>query len=823
MCAIGNGCLSTPFGQLNLWRFFARSPVVDVESRSCTLLLPLQDRIIDDVHTETGKITIEQLARLCSGAWTPDSEDEDEDTFESKTADEESSEGDREENELSEDKLLEGVIAASLSDLLAEKEQVLQLCDLAQAVHDAGGESKFDKLQEVITDPRFSDEKLIVFTEHRDTLDFLVRRLSGMGYTGQIAQIHGGMHYRIREEQVERFRKPMEEGGARFLICTDAAGEGINLQFCWIMINYDVPWNPARLEQRMGRIHRYGQKHDPVIILNLVSPSTREGRVLKTLLEKLEKIRKQLKSDKVFDSIGRIFTDISIKHYMEMAVLGDADKAAKDLDSRLTKDRVKSIADQERILYGSGGDVRKELPRIVESMERETYFRLLPGYVRRFVESAAPLIGFDVEGDVGGYFSLHPQKNSAAASLLSAIESYPGHQRARLTVHRPKNHENGVWVRPGEPVFESLREVIINRFRCDALRGAVFVDPTARKPYLFHLARLTVVRKADPDLEELAKEESIDCRLVGVCQSEGADINLCPVERLLLLREGHGLPAEAQRLAVEATKQRDQAEAFLTERVARTMAVERRSQLLESLPERESFLKRGFDFQEAELAAARAKMSQKARSGNKAATTELSRIKEHQRDLTDRREKALAILRREPELIVPGEVEFVGHALVVPSVEEADRERHQANVEAIAMELTRSFEEAAGGEVRYVHKPSLARSAGLPEHPGFDILSTRPGSVRRCIEVKGCSETGEVEVTENEWARACNLREDYWLYVVYHCASPTPHLIRVQDPFMKLLVRPFRKVQSGERIIDSTREVTGVRIGHSQIISAGEV
>ena len=85
-------------------------------------------------------------------------------------------------------------------------------------------------------------------------------------YPGQIAQIHGGMHYTEREEQVERFRKSNNAGGARFLICTDAAGEGINLQFCWIMLNYDVSWNPARLEQRMGRIHRYGQAHDPVII-----------------------------------------------------------------------------------------------------------------------------------------------------------------------------------------------------------------------------------------------------------------------------------------------------------------------------------------------------------------------------------------------------------------------------------------------------------------------------------------------------------------------------------------------------------------------------
>ena len=86
------------------------------------------------------------------------------------------------------------------------------------------------------------------------------------------------------------------------------------------MVNYDIPWNPARLEQRMGRIHRYGQKHDPVIILNLVAGKTREGRVLKTLLDKLERIRKELGSDKVFDVIGRLFEGVSLRQYMERAL-----------------------------------------------------------------------------------------------------------------------------------------------------------------------------------------------------------------------------------------------------------------------------------------------------------------------------------------------------------------------------------------------------------------------------------------------------------------------------------------------------------------------
>lgn len=767
--------------------------------------------VIEDV--QTGRITMEQLQTLQRRIT------EDDDVLESKTADDESTEDGQEENEVAEGRLLQGVIAASLADLVAERQQVEQLRDLAQEVDDAGQESKFDKLRAVITDPKFAGEKLIVFTEHRDTLDFLVRRLGGMGYTGQIAMIHGGMHFTERQEQVERFRKPAGEGGARFMICTDAAAEGINLQFCWIMINYDVPWNPARLEQRMGRIHRYGQKHDPVIILNFVAPSTREGRVLRTLLEKLEKIRKQLKSDKVYDSIGRIFADVSIKAYMEMAVLGDPEAVARELDGRLTKEQVQALAERERRLYGDGGDVKRELPRLQESIEQETYYRLLPGYVRRFISSAAPIVGIQVDGDLGGAFALRPMKKGAVDPLLTALEVYPAHQRQCLSVVRPEDRDACVWVHPGEPVFERFRELVRSHLGKDALRGAVFVDPTAMKPYLFHLARLTVVRKADSELGELGQEETAECRLVGVRQSEGAEVSLCPVEHLLLLRGGHGLPPDAQRLAVVAKQHRGLAHAYLAERVARSMAVEHRSRLLNTVGERETFIKRGFDFQEAELAVARAKLAQRARDGNKAAAQHLSEIREQQRALSQRRERALTVLRREPELIVPGEVEFIAHALVVPSTDQADIERHETQVEQVAMDLVRAFEEAAGAKVRFVHTPELARAAGLPDHPGFDVLSIRPSNDRRCIEVKGRAGTGEIEVTDNEWARACNLRSDYWLYAVYHCATPMPQMVRVQDPFEKLLVRPFTKTQ----IVETVREVGGVRIAHSQVMEVGEV
>ena len=779
--------------------------------RSFERRLAKLDKLIADV--QEGRITMEQLLTLQQRLA------EEEDVFDAQTADEEAPAHGVEGNELCEDRLLHGVVAASLADLLAEKEQVRQLLDLAKAVYEKPGtESKFERLRGVLTDARWSDEKFIIFTEHRDTLTYLVRRLEGMGYTGQVAQIHGGMDYLEREEQVERFRRSHHEGGCRILVATDAAGEGINLQFCWLMVNWDIPWNPARLEQRMGRIHRYGQQHDPVVILNLIAPSTREGRVLKTLLDKLEAIRKELKSDKVYDVIGRVFQGVSITQYMEQALDEGPDAAARQIEGFLTKEQIEAIAAREKVLYGTGGDVAQELPRLRDSLDQEAYYRLLPGYVRQFVEKAATLVDIELEGDPSGEFAFRPVKPGAVDPLLPAMETYPPAHRGRLSVARPTDKDGAIWLHPGEAVFEAFRGLVEDRLSGQALRGAVFIDPAAKKPYLFHLARLSVIRQVDPELPELAREETVECRLIGIRQYEGSDIEVCPVEQLLLLKGGSGLPGPAQRLAAAAKDLREQARAYLIERVARTMAIHRRDALLADLPERESLIRRGFDFQEAELAAARAKLSEKARAGNKGSQLELVRVKTHQREVAARRDHALAVLRHEPELLRPGAIEFVAHAVAVPSTDPADQEQLDANVEAVAMQFARAYEEAAGATVHDVHTPPLARAAGLPETCGFDLLSERPacagtadrpGQEKRSIEVKGRSGTGEVEVSANEWAKACNLRERYWLYVVYDCATPNPRLVRVQDPFASLLAKAKGSVLIGPaQVMEAAKENT---------------
>ncbi|MDF5714187.1 MAG: DUF3883 domain-containing protein [Rhizonema sp. NSF051] len=217
--------------------------------------------------------------------------------------------------------------------------------------------------------------------------------------------------------------------------------------------------------------------------------------------------------------------------------------------------------------------------------------------------------------------------------------------------------------------------------------------------------------------------------------------------------------------------------------------MERYKALEETLPKRINFLKCGYDYQESELLHRRGKLRDKANAGDAHAKGEMTKIKNRQRQLTSLKEQAIATLHREPELIVPGEVTCIAHALVVPSTDPEDKKRQDKEIEAIAMRTARGDEESQGAIVKDISTPQLAREAGLTDYPGFDLLSRYPDGKQRSIEVKGRAGIGNVELTENEWVAACNLRERYWLYVVFNCATPHPRLLRIQDPFGKLIVK----------------------------------
>jgi superfamily II DNA or RNA helicase/transcriptional regulator with XRE-family HTH domain len=705
------------------------------------------------------------------------------DLEEDRTSEEEASVDGREERDVVEEDAMGATTSMTLADLQAEKIRVEELLALAHKVYERGEESKFDRLWEVIQDPEFRNEKLLIFTEHLDTMDYLVHRLEGMGYTGEVARIHGGMPYPEREAQMEEFRTR-----CRFMVATDAAGEGINLQFCWIMANYDIPWNPARIEQRFGRIHRYKQTHEPVVLVNLVANKTREGKVLGRLLEKLELIRKNPEiGDKVFDVIGRQFQGVSLTDIIMRAVVENlADEEADRVQGFLTDDQVRAINQFDEKLRATGGDVSSLLPSLLEQRERDQIHRLLPGYVRSFIQKSAPKLGIAVNGDLNGGFHLERLPMALALTLEEVTEGRP----LPVTVNRPDPDEQVLWLRPGEPFFDRYRAYFCERIAEAALRGGAFVDPYASEPYLYHLALMTTVRKGDPEFPEAFRDDQVlDLRLAGVTQPLNGDPRQCPVEHLMVLRPVEHVPPTAwpahQQVGIAITR----AEVFLRDVMLQPVAAERRQALMASVEQRQEFLWKGFDFQEAELLGLRARLREQARTGDQSAARRLEEVRRRQQDIKDREAHALAVLRREPELVEPGEVTFLAHALVLPSTDPEERQRHDKEVERIATQVAWAYEESQGAQVWDVHTPELARAAGLVDWPGFDLLTRRPDGEQRCIEVKGRRAVGDVELKENEWAKAANLQEQYWLYVVYDCAAAHPRLLRVQDPFIKLLVR----------------------------------
>lgn len=738
---------------------------------------------------ETAQMSPERLKRKQSSL------DKIKDLFDEKTAEEEETQDGQEESEAFEEKLLQAVASTSVEDLREERNRVQDLVNLAKRVHRQGEESKFQRLMEVLNDEEFKGEKILIFTEHRDTLSFLVRRLEALGHAGRIAKIHGGMPYEKRDEQQAFFRKDIDDGGAQFMVATDAAGEGINLQFCWLMVNYDLPWNPARLEQRMGRIHRYGQKHDPVLIMNLVAKYdeenyTREGRVLHVLLDKLKRIRSELSSDKVFDVIGEVFEDRSIKDYIEQAI-EDQDQAEDKLDRDFTVDKVREVEERRQNVYGDPDNVQSRLPELNEQREEERFRRVLPGRVQRFLGRALPLLNLEVEGSLDGEFALSASETGALTPLLPVLERYPEESRRRLVTEKPDEDESGqIWIHPGEPVFDRISAMVKDRFARDAQKGAKFVDPDVESPYLLFFLRADARRKADDEYPELSDSELLAEKFFGLRLREDETFERVDPEQMLTLRPHDGSPSRVLSLIAQAQTWKDEARSFAQNRVAEGLADEHRSTREETLEERIRFLKQGYSHQRARLMERRSELRERMKKGESGAEQEYEKVKRQQKKVRQREERAVEAIRREVELIRPGSVEFFAHAVVLPSKDPADKKKQDKEVERVAMEHAIAHERGRGAEVTDVSTTGKARAAGLADWPGFDLLSDHPETGMRGIEVKGRARQGEIELSENEWASAINHRGDYWLYVVFECTSARPQLHRVQDPYNSLVAEP---------------------------------
>src|SRR5208283_213767 len=198
--------------------------------------------------------------------------------------------------------------------------------------------------------------------------------------------------------------------------------------------------------------------------------------------------------------------------------------------------------------------------------------RLLPGYVRRYLEHAAPEIGVDLVGDLDGAFFLRPRTRGALDSVLPLLEAYPDSARNRLTVYRPEDGRDAVFLHPGEPVFDELSKIAIERCTAAGKRGAIFIDPSATQPYLFHVGRISVIRGVDLSFPGLHQQEVLEQRLVGVRQFTDNRLVAAPVEQLLLLRPGAKVDPAAVPFLAQGAVYREAAEQFVREDLLNKMS-----------------------------------------------------------------------------------------------------------------------------------------------------------------------------------------------------------------------------------------------------------
>ncbi|RKU07982.1 hypothetical protein C6503_23680 [Candidatus Poribacteria bacterium] len=714
-------------------------------------------------HLQNGRLSAEQLENEQAKL-------KDIDLREEKTGDEEEVVDGKEEAEQVDEDLERATAARSIIELETETTHVQNLAELARNVYNLQSESKFENLWEVLTE--YPDTKVLIFTEHRDTMTFIIERLEALGFTGKVAQIHGGMKYSEREKEVEFFRDP---NGAQYLVATDAAGEGINLQFCWLMVNYDIPWNPARLEQRMGRIHRYKQTHT-VVLLNLVAEDTREGRVLKVLLEKMQRMREELDDDKVFDVIGQQFSQISLKELITRAITEDqVDASIQTIDTQFTLENIqRQLEGQQKSVVSS--EVKRLLSNVQEQRESAETLRTLPAYVRSFFEDAAPLLGYRIKGDIEATFKL----SDCPASVQNAIDGYPPQLREQLTFSReialPAGSEKpeAIFLHPGEPIFDAIRSRFLEKFNTEGERGAVYFDPQADEPYLFYLARIPVIQQGNN------KPHVLDEMLIGIKRFADGRCEETPAHLLLTL-----IPRTAQQsmpatLSTEWINRADEIQPvknFVRENFGNPKLSCIHDVLHFELEGKKRQIQVSSNLRKAELLEQRRVLREAVAKGVPAARTKLNNCENELNALPTKREQAEVSLIEEIENTQLGPVTVYTRAFVTEPPTEEIPAKTLRDTEAIAIKIAMEYEHERGAEVKDVSNPSLKK--------GFDLHSRHPNGEVRYIEVKGRTGITGVELTANEWRQAMNHRDRYWLYVVYHCDTE-PQLHRCQDPFETL-------------------------------------
>jgi len=394
-----------------------------------------------------------------------------------------------EEYEAYADQVLDQATAAeTVPELQAEIEVLKDLEQQALNVVQSGQDKKWEELSHLLQDrPEMytasgSRRKLIIFTEHKDTLHYLKGRIAGMlGNPEAVITIHGGTNRDDRRKAQEEFRNNPD---VLVLVATDAAGEGVNLQNANLMVNYDLPWNPNRLEQRFGRIHRIGQT-EVCHLWNLVARGTREGDVFQKLFEKLE-VEKQALGGKVFDILGEAFEGVSLKELLIEAIrYGESPEVKarleKKIEGALDTEHLKEIIRRNALV--DQHMTLEDLYHVKEEMEKAEARKLQPYFIRAFFTEAFQMLGGELRPREPGRFEIRhvPAAIRERDRVIGETRTPVLKKYERICFEKDKVRIHGKpmadLVHPAHPLMNATTDLILSAHRAKLKQGAILVDP----------------------------------------------------------------------------------------------------------------------------------------------------------------------------------------------------------------------------------------------------------------------------------------------------------------------------------------------------------
>lgn len=659
-----------------------------------------------------------------------------------------SDEGDEEKRERIEDKIIGAVASLTKEELRTELAHLEELIVMGESLLRSEQDRKYQQLLKLLAEIREDrpDDKIIIFTEFTDTLRYLEQNITKEGFV--VTKIRGGMSPEEKKENARIFEKR-----ANILLGTEAAGEGLNLQFANIAINYEIPWNPNRLEQRIGRVYRYGQKKQ-VYIYNLRTAFSIDEIVLDKILEKMANIRAVF-GDSAVDVLGAL---ISESDMLKIFKVSESGESAVDEVEKLFTEKIQILKEIENFFIKEKFNLvnvtwlNKDITHCINNFDIE---RFLLVYTEVCNEASS------MPAQEGQYQLIIPGKNIIDNALC--VEQQPQRFFDETVTGVFDSSRKGTYISLGHPAFDCALNDTITSNSISLIRyqekGVLvtfivrYYNGLGKEIY----AEPFVVIKTDRETKEIDPLSIWDLKDFGSIKMHQINVN----DYNYLIKEIVENPE------VVLTNRLDATDNFVREKNKRDLETEHK------------FIRAEYNWKIKNLEIKKQLYLEKGQNYLlEPITSRISKFKKEFREYDAENRRAKNI-----EYKICGPVDV---ALLIPPTEHPFDETCSSRDFLRAQEAKREIELEGMKIVMQYEKDKgrLPSDVSAETYRGYDILSKSDREIRH-IEVKSFARTNSIEISSNEWRAASQIREDYYLYVVQNIRTK-PHLAVIRDPIVEL-------------------------------------